>query len=216
MKKGLFGLVDYDMGNLRSVAKALEVVGARVAPVTGPRGFAGLDALVLPGVGAFGAAVRNLRRRRLMGPIRDWILSGKPFLGICLGYQLLFQKGEESRSAERGLGIFSGKVRKFPARRKLKIPHMGWNQVRFAASRKSAGGIFSGIPQDSFFYFVHSYYPEPRDGSLAASVTRYGVDFVSSVRKDRLFACQFHPEKSGKDGLRILSNFAGIALSRPC
>ena len=204
MKKIKIGLIDYGMGNLKSVSKALEKVGARVWMVDKPSRFKNVSALVLPGVGAFHVAVRNLKEKKLFKPVQEWIRSGSPFLGICLGYQLLFQGGKEGGKMEKGLGIFPGKVQRFPKKRNLKVPHMGWNQVEPA---KPVSGIFRGIPNGSYFYFVHSYFPVPEDRKTIATKTRYGNDFASSIAWGNSFACQFHPEKSGDNGLKLLRNF---------
>ena len=206
MKRPLVGLIDYDMGNLKSVSKALESVGLKVRAVDAPSKLKGLDGIVLPGVGAFRVAVKNLRSRNLFKPIQIWIGTGKPFFGICLGYQLLFQKGMEGGRPEKGLGIFRGEVRRFRAQAGLKVPHMGWNRVRPAG--KKAAPLFKGIRPGSFFYFVHSYFPVPKDRKIVATKTVYGSPFASSVAWDASFACQFHPEKSGSNGLKLLRNFA--------
>jgi len=203
MKRAVAGLIDYDMGNLQSVRHALETTGLKVKTIERPSQLKGVDAVVLPGVGAFRVAVKNLKSRKLFEPVRNWIAERKPFLGICLGYQLLFQEGKEGGRAEKGLGIFKGKVKKFAAKSGLKVPHMGWNRV------KGKCKFLNGIPDGSYFYFVHSYFPVPADKSLAAVRTTYGAPFVSGIAWDNSFACQFHPEKSGNAGLRLLKNFAG-------
>ena len=208
MSKPVAGLVDYDMGNLKSVSKALEKVGMQVRPVGSPGQMKDLDALVLPGVGSFRVAVKNLKSKNLFSPIREWIRSEKPFLGICLGYQLLFERGKEGGGNEKGLGIFKGKVQKFTASKNLKVPHMGWNRVR-RTDQPRAKGIFKGIPDGSCFYFVHSYFPVPRDEKITAGRTVYGKKFSSCIAWDHSFACQFHPEKSGDNGLQVLKNFSG-------
>ena len=205
------GLIDYDMGNLKSVAKALEKTGSEVRLVNEPSRLKGIDVLVLPGVGAFDAAVRNLKKRRLFGPVQNWIETQKPFLGICLGYQLLFEKGEEGRSRQKGLGIFKGNVRRFPKKRSLKVPHMGWNRIRWDKKSAAGSGLAESIPDGSYFYFVHSYFPVPSERKWVSTTTKYGIPFASSITKGRLFACQFHPEKSGENGLRLLKNFLASA-----
>lgn len=190
------GLIDYGMGNLRSAAKALERCGQKVVLLPpGGRGE-GVDGLVLPGVGAFDDAVLELKRRKWFGPLKDWIAAGKPFLGFCLGLQLLFERSDEGR--EEGLGVLKGFVRRFP--RCLKVPHMGWNQVSFA-SGSSLRRSGESLP---FFYFVHSYFAVPRDSSCVAGTTNYGVDFASVVTRKGLIATQFHPEKSQGAGLSFL------------
>jgi imidazole glycerol-phosphate synthase subunit HisH len=185
------GLIDYGSGNLRSVAKALQFVGAEVQHIVSGPIPNGLKALVLPGVGSFGDSVRQLRARGLFQPIREWLVSEKRFLGICLGYQLLFQSSEES-PGEEGLGLFEGKVQRFKSGG-LKIPQIGWNQLAWT--------------KQPFVYFVHSYYPVPIDRSLIAATTTYGEKFAAAVVTDYLFATQFHPEKSQENGLAILRQF---------
>lgn len=208
------GLVDYGMGNLNSVSKALELAGARVDIVDRASSFRKCDGIVLPGVGAFAMAVRNLKEKSLAKRLIDWISSGRHFLGICLGYQLLFRESQEQLGGkEKGLGIFAGSVRRFPKQKTFKVPHMGWNQV---ALTKKSSGVFKGIRSGSYFYFVHSYYPDPEDRSIFASRTVYATDFVSSVESGNLFACQFHPEKSGRDGIKLLSNFVMMAGGDQC
>ena len=206
------GIIDYDMGNLKSVAKALEKVGAEVRLVDRPSPLKFSDVLVLPGVGSFHIAIQNLKKRRLFEPIRNWISEQKPFLGICLGYQLLFEKGEEGRSGEKGLGIFKGNVRRFPRKKNLKVPHMGWNQISWERGGSVRSALLEAIPDESYFYFVHSYFPVPSEKDIVATTTDYGIKFASSVWRGRLFACQFHPEKSGENGLRLLKNFLESAL----
>lgn len=196
------GLIDYGSGNLRSVAKALEKVGA--APeliVQGPIP-GGLDALVLPGVGSFGDSVQHLQERGLFRPIRDWLTSQKKFLGICLGYQLLFQASEESPGVE-GLGLFEGTVKKFRVPG-LKVPQIGWNRLTWTEQAKER---YPELPGDPFVYFVHSYYPVPENKSIIAATAEYGEEFAAAVVADNLLATQFHPEKSQENGLAILRQF---------
>ena len=195
-------VVDYGMGNLRSAAKALEAAGARVTVSQSPRAFAGADGVVLPGVGAFGEAVRRLEIMRLFVPVRDWVRGGRPFLGICLGFQLLFDESSEF-GLHRGLGCFPGRVVPFP--RRLRVPHMGWNRLQSA----KRGWLLRGLPASPWMYFVHSYYPRlrPHDASLAAARTEYGVRFVSAIERGAVAGVQFHPEKSQRDGLHLLRNF---------
>jgi len=195
-------VVDYNMGNLRSVSKALEHLGAEVCVSAEPRSIARCDKLVLPGVGAFKDAIWELKARGLFDPIREHIRAGKPFFGICLGLQLLFRHSDENPDAE-GLDIFPGRVRLFKSRN-VKIPHMGWNEV---AIRKPVP-MLDGVPDGSSFYFVHSYYAVPDDAGLVAGVCEYGSDSVTAIlAHDNVFATQFHPEKSQELGLRILKNF---------
>lgn len=198
-------IIDYGMGNLRSVQKAFEREGASAQIVRTPAGLSRASAVVLPGVGAFGEAVRRLKAQKLWTPLKKYLMDRRPFLGICLGLQLLFERSEENPGVP-GLGIFKGPVVRFRGKRmaRLKVPHMGWNSAEWTGSRPAA---FAGIPRNSFFYFVHSFYPEPKDRSLISSRTFYGERFCSSVTDGALFACQFHPEKSGDPGLRMIRNF---------
>ena len=196
------GLIDYGSGNLRSVAKALEAVEAAPEQIVQGPIPGGLDELVLPGVGSFGDSVRHLQERGLFRPIRDWLTSQKKFLGICLGYQLLFRASEESPGVE-GLGLFEGTVQKFrpPG---LKVPQIGWNRLTWT---KQARERYSGLPIDPFVYFVHSYYPVPENESIIAATAEYGEEFAAAVVADNLLATQFHPEKSQENGLAILRQF---------
>jgi glutamine amidotransferase len=198
-------IVDYGMGNLRSVQKALERLSVAAEICTNPATIKSCDKLVLPGVGAFRDAIAELRRQGFVEPIKMHIASGKPFLGICLGLQLLFDVSYEDGTWE-GLSVLPGKVVRFPESAELKVPHMGWNCVAAAAGCP----LFAGIPPDSFFYFVHSYYVVPDDPAVAAGRTEYGQTFTSVVQRGNLFATQFHPEKSQKLGLQLLANFAGL------
>lgn len=198
-------VVDYGMGNLRSVQKGFEKIGAVAVISRDPDEVARADRLVLPGVGAFPECMKNLGRFDLIEPVVEFVKSGRPFLGICLGLQLLFDESEEF-GLHKGLGLISGTVKAFDRNMGLKIPHMGWNQVRFA--KKSP--IFEGIEDESFFYFVHSYYVVPSDTSSIAGETEYGIRFTCAISGDNIFAVQFHPEKSQQIGLRILQNFAAL------
>ncbi len=198
-------VVDYGMGNLRSVEKALEKVGADVVISRDSEQIRTADHLVLPGVGAFPECMKNLTGLKLVQPIREFIDSGKPFLGICLGLQLLFDESDEFGLHE-GLGIIPGRVTAFDRGMNLKIPHMGWNSINV---RKNVP-IFADVDNESFVYFVHSYYVIPTHIEDAATTTNYGIDFVSSVARDNIFAVQFHPEKSQDIGLKILKNFASL------
>jgi imidazole glycerol-phosphate synthase subunit HisH len=201
-KKPRLGLIDYGSGNLRSVTKALESVRSEIQRLsTGPIPQ-DLDALVLPGVGSFGDSVNQLHRRQLFDPIRSWLETGKPFLGICLGYQLLFEHSEESPDI-RGLGVLGGEVRRFTGP-KMKVPQIGWNTVHWSAQALQQ---FPELPADPFVYFVHSYYPVPVDSKVVAGTTDYGGRFASAIARDGLFATQFHPEKSQTAGLKILQTF---------
>mgnify|MGYP001610259754 FL=1 len=206
-------VVDYGMGNLRSVSKALESLGASVRVSSEPMRVAAADKLILPGVGAFPAAMQELSARGLVEPITQFIKSGKPYLGICLGLQLLFESSEEGEGAA-GLGVLNGAVKRFAPAASRKVPHMGWNQV---ARRQTAEGrrqdgcpLLAGIPDGSFVYFVHSYYAEPAERGITALETDYGVRFAAMVWRDHLYATQFHPEKSQAIGLQLLKNFIAL------
>jgi len=206
-------VIDYGMGNLRSVSKALESLGAKVCVSSDPRDLEQADKLILPGVGAFPAAMAELSSRGLIDSIKAAIGAGRPYLGICLGLQLLFDESEEGEEAE-GFGLLEGRVRRFsPNGAGLKVPHMGWNQIRNPyASAPNQGGcpLLKGIPDGSFVYFVHSYYPEPADRSIVALETEYDGQFASMVWRENLFATQFHPEKSQAVGLKLLENFIAL------
>lgn len=207
----MIGIVDYGMGNLRSVEKALQSVGARTRFVSAPADLAGLSGLVLPGVGAFADCVQNLRATGLWEPIRAWIAADRPFFGICLGYQMLFEGSAEGPGIE-GLGVFQGQVEKFAlADQSLKVPQMGWNEVEVVHPSAFTEGVASG----DHVYFVHSYYPRPADPALVAMRTTYGQPFASAIGKGNLFATQFHPEKSQRIGLKLLGNFVKLASATP-
>jgi glutamine amidotransferase len=206
----MIALLDYGSGNLRSVQKALQNVGAEVNLVQAPEGMRDARAAVLPGVGAFDDCIQAMAKQDLLAGVKDFIRSGRPFLGICVGYQTLFEKSEEFNSCAAGLEIFRGAVVRFPGRTGLKVPQIGWNQVEQA---RQDCPLFEGIADQSYFYFVHSYYPQPDDDSIVAGRTEYGVSFASSVWRDNVFATQFHPEKSQKTGLRLLANFVALAKS---
>jgi len=197
-------VIDYGLGNIRSVSKALALAGGDVRISAEIKKIESSDGIVLPGVGAFGKGMENLKKAGLIKVINSQIEAGKPCLGICLGLQMLFSVSEEHGSSP-GMDIIKGKVKLF--RNDLKIPHMGWNKVKFQNSPTGESGMFEGIADESYFYFVHSYYVSPEDAALVSSTTDYGDEFASSVVKDNLWAVQFHPEKSGKDGLRIMKNF---------
>jgi len=201
----MIAIIDYQMGNLRSVQKGFERVGHAAVVTSDPDELAKADKIVLPGVGAFPDAIAELRRRELVGPIREAIDSGKPFLGICLGLQLLFDVGYEGGKHE-GLGVLAGEVVRFELPHEYKVPHMGWNSLEF--TRRAP--IFNGLDEGAHCYFVHSYYVVPRDESVIATHTPYPSPFCSSIWRDNLFATQFHPEKSQQQGLRILQNFAEL------
>lgn len=196
----MIAIIDYGMGNLRSVEKGFLKVGVDAKVVTSPNAVDDAKAVVLPGVGAFRDCMRNLEQMSLTDSIVRSIQKGKPYLGICLGLQVLFTESEEF-GIYKGLDVFKGKVMRFQI--DLKVPHMGWNNVKIL--RKPP--LFSGITNESFFYFVHSYYVVPDDNTIIATTTDYGITFTSMVWKDNIFATQFHPEKSQETGLRILKNF---------
>jgi glutamine amidotransferase len=198
----MIAIIDYGMGNLRSVSKAFEAVGHQASVTRDAKAIGNASHVVLPGVGAFGDCMANLERYGLIDPVRASIQSGKPFLGICLGLQLLFTESEEF-GAHKGLGLIPGQVRRFRIDPSLKVPHMGWNQVDY----HRACPLFEGIANGSHWYFVHSYYVDPIDTALIATTTEYGHSFTSSVWRDNVVACQFHPEKSQAVGLRLIKNF---------
>jgi len=198
-------IVDYGMGNLRSVQKALEKVGFEGVVSGDPAEIQSATKLILPGVGAFPDAMVELNQRKLIAPLRESIAAGKPVLGICLGMQLLFETGTEGGRYE-GLGVFRGEVARFQVPPEFKVPHMGWNRL----SVRRPTPLTEGLSQGPYMYFVHSFYVVPRDPSVIACETHYHRPFTSVVCRDRVFACQFHPEKSQTDGLRMLRNFAAL------
>jgi imidazole glycerol-phosphate synthase subunit HisH len=201
----MIAIIDYQMGNLRSVQKALEKVGQEAVITSDAAEIGRADKVILPGVGAFEDCIAELRRRDLVGPTKDAIAADKPFLGICLGLQLLFDVSYENGTHE-GLGILPGEVVRFEVPAELKVPHMGWN----ALAVKRRPPLLQGIGEGTHVYFVHSYYVKPRDASIIATETDYGGAFCSMIWRGNLFATQFHPEKSQADGLKILRNFAGL------
>ena len=201
----MIALVDYGMGNLRSVEKALARVGADVRIVTGAKEVREAGALVLPGVGAFGDCLKNLDRQGLIAPLREFIESSKPFLGICLGFQTLFDSSEEAPGLA-GLGVFPGTVPRFAANG-LKVPHMGWNRLDF---KRDDCPLLAGVEDGSFVYFVHSFYCQPAKPEVVCGTTEYGVKFCSMLWAGNVFATQFHPEKSQAVGLRMLENFVKL------
>ena len=208
----MIAVIDYGMGNLRSVQKSLEFVGAKVIVTHDPDLILNANSVVLPGVGAFKDCMANLKKLKLVDPIRKFIDGGKPFLGICLGLQVLFEESEEYGPVA-GLGILPGKVVKFPGGssetkngRPIKIPHMGWNQIQV----KKNVPLFRGVGDAPYFYFVHSYYVVPEDQNMIATVTNYGIEFVSGIQHKNIYAFQFHPEKSQTLGLSILERFSNL------
>jgi glutamine amidotransferase len=208
----MIGIVDYDIGNIRSVQKAFEHVGGAGSAVfvRTPEEIATMDALVLPGVGAFGDCVRSLRASGMEDAVKTWARSERPFFGICVGYQMLFDASEEA-PGEKGLGIFAGTVRRFTEGAGRKIPQIGWNTVTV---RQSESPFLREIKSGEFVYFVHSYYPEPKDPKFTALESTYGDTFAAAVSRGNLFATQFHPEKSQRAGLQMIRNFIELA-ARP-
>lgn len=210
----MIAIIDYDAGNIKSVEKALLLLGEEVKITDDAQEILSADKVVLPGVGAFGDAMGNLERRGLVPVIRDTVEKGTPFLGICLGLQLLFESSEESPGVE-GLHILEGRILRLPQKQGIKVPHMGWNNLRFPGN----GRLFEGMTgengqEDSYVYFVHSYYLQAQDERIVTATAEYGVTIHASVEKGNVFACQFHPEKSSYAGLGILRNFCRICDSR--
>ena len=203
----MIALLDYGSGNLRSVHKSLLKVGADVRLVQRPGEIGDASGLVLPGVGAFDDCINALRKQELLEAARNFIKTGRPFLGICVGYQALFERSEEFNSCAAGLGVFSGSVVRFSEKSGLKIPQIGWNQLEIV---QTSCPLYRGIANGSYVYFVHSFYPQPADASIVATRTDYGDQFASSVWRDNVFATQFHPEKSQKVGLQLLKNFVEL------
>jgi len=205
----MIAVIDYGMGNLRSVEKALEISGGDVVITSSAAEIKKCSKLVFPGVGSFGDAMKELKNRRLIEPIKCAIESGKPFLGLCLGLQLLFENSEEAPGV-KGLGILAGEVKRFRAG-SLKVPHMGWNDIVRSSKPVVRGkNILAGVPDGSYMYFVHSYYVKPEDKGVVLTTTDYGIKFVSAVEMDNIYGLQFHPEKSQSTGLKILKNFVRL------
>ena len=207
----MLALLDYGSGNIRSVERALLAAGAEVRRVGTPEGLTDAHGVVLPGVGAFDDCLNALQRQELGAAVRNWIHSGRPFLGICVGYQALFDRSEEFNSCALGLGIFQGPVVRFQptaSEPHLKIPQIGWNQVEIT---QPGCPLFAGIPDQSHFYFVHSFFPRPDEPAIVAGQTQYGAPFAAAVCRDNVWATQFHPEKSQQVGLRLLRNFQEFA-----
>ncbi len=202
-------LIDYGAGNLRSVANALTALGIKPCLAASAQDLTGATHLVLPGVGSFGDCMAQLADRGLLDQVREWVLAGKPYLGICLGYQILFDASEESPGAA-GLGLVRGTVHRFAEVPGLKIPHMGWNS---AVPCQPHAGIWQGLGAEPYFYFVHSYFPVPEDRALIAAETAYGKDvFAAAIALPNLLACQFHPEKSQQAGMQLLRNFLALPV----
>lgn len=202
-------IIDYGMGNLQSVQKAFQAVGAQAEIVSHPEQVATAEVIVLPGVGAFGRAMQNLQQTGMDQAVREAIRAGKPFLGICLGFQLLFESSEEDEG-ETGLKILEGRVVGFKSKPgfTLPVPHIGWNRLRFGR----LSPLWNGLKEGVHVYFVHSYFPEPDQSELVIATAEYGVEFPCTIAWENLYATQFHPEKSGTVGLRILENFCRLAF----
>lgn len=202
----MIAIIDYDAGNIRSVEKAMAKLGQEVWITRDRERIMNADKVILPGVGSFGDAMAHLREYHLVEVIKDVVAEKKPFLGICLGLQLLYESSEETPGVE-GLGILKGKILRIPEQKDLKIPHMGWNSLHL----QNDGRLFRGIEQNPYVYFVHSYYLKAGEEETVKATTEYSVNIHASVEKDNVFACQFHPEKSGDLGLQILKNFAELS-----
>lgn len=201
----MIGIIDYDAGNIKSVEKALAYIGEETIVSRDPEVLLKADKAILPGVGSFGQAMENLHRYNLVPVIKDMVKNNTPFLGICLGLQLLFESSEETPGVE-GIGILKGKILRIPLAEGLKIPHMGWNSIKI----KKGARLFKDIPEDSYVYFVHSYYLKAGREEDVTATTEYSALIHASVEHDNVFACQFHPEKSSEIGLKILKNFVEL------
>ncbi len=201
----MVAILDYDAGNIKSVEKAFKYLGADVVTTRDEKEILRADHVVLPGVGAFGDAMGKLNEYGLVDVIKKTVSSDIPFIGICLGLQLMFDSSDESEGA-KGLGIFRGKIRRIPAEGGLKVPQIGWNDLTYSKE----GRLFKGIPEHSYVYFVHSYYLDAQDKDIVTATTDYGVRVEASVEKGNVFACQFHPEKSSEVGMQILKNFLEV------
>ena len=201
----MIAIIDYDAGNIKSVEKALQALGEETVLTRARDCLLAADKVILPGVGSFGDAMENLKNFGLIPVIHEIVERNVPFLGICLGLQLLFERSEESPGVE-GLGILPGEILRIPKGEGRKIPHMGWNSLELVGN----GRLFQGLPEEPYVYFVHSYYLKASDPEIVTAVTRYGAEIHASVEKNNVFACQFHPEKSSATGLKILKNFAQI------
>ena len=203
----MVAVIDYDAGNIKSVEKAMMALGENVAVTREREEILAADHVILPGVGAFGDAMEKLYKYHLVEVIRETVDKGTPFLGICLGLQLLFESSEESAGVD-GLGILRGKIVRLPEDQGLKIPHIGWNSLRFP----NKGRLFEGVPEQSYVYFVHSYYLQATEPEIVTAVTEYAATIHASVEKGNVFACQFHPEKSSDVGMRMLRNFLRVSV----
>ena len=201
----MIALIDYDAGNIKSVEKAFQSLGKEVVLTRDPEVLKRADHVVLPGVGSFGDAMENLHHFGLVPVIHQVVQEQTPFLGICLGLQLMFESSDEGPGV-KGLGLLPGKILRIPKSGDLKIPHMGWNNIKI----KKDSRLFKGLPENPYVYFVHSYYLQADDEDIVAATTEYGVKIHAAVEKDNIFACQFHPEKSSTVGLQILKNFVSL------
>lgn len=201
----MIAIIDYDAGNIKSVEKALQKLGQEVAVTRDAEKILSADKVILPGVGAFGDAMENLRKYHLDEVIYQVVEKGTPFLGVCLGLQLLFEKSDESEGVQ-GLGILEGEILRIPDCEGLKIPHMGWNSLHL----QNSGRLFQGVDENAYVYFVHSYYLKAKDEKIVKATTEYSTQIHASVEKGNVFACQFHPEKSSDVGLQILKNFVEL------
>ena len=199
----MIGVIDYGAGNLRSVCNSLKKLSVDCHVVKAPSDLNKIETMIFPGVGSFGDSSEQLKQQSLFEPIKEWIINDRPFLGICIGFQMLFDSSEESPGSE-GLGIIPGKVIKFSEQTNLKVPHMGWNEVQI---KNLIDPVWKNINNLSHFYFVHSYFPKLENPEFSSSTTSYGVDFTSSIRFGNTFGTQFHPEKSQNSGLRLIENF---------
>ncbi|MBR4981429.1 MAG: imidazole glycerol phosphate synthase subunit HisH [Lachnospiraceae bacterium] len=202
----MVAIIDYDAGNIKSVEKAIQFLGEEAIITRNAEEILSASSVILPGVGAFGDAMEKLHKYNLIPVIQEVVEKQIPFLGICLGLQLLFEKSDESPGVD-GLGILQGKIKRIPDKEELKIPHIGWNSLKFP----NEGRLYQGIAEDSYVYFVHSYYLEAKEDEIVVATTEYGTKIHASVEKGNVFACQFHPEKSSSVGLKILENFLSIS-----
>ena len=202
----MVAIIDYDAGNIKSVEKAIQFLGEEAIITRNPDEILSASSVILPGVGAFGDAMEKLHKYNLIPVIQEVVKQQIPFLGICLGLQLLFEKSDESPGVE-GLAILEGEIKRIPDKGELKIPHIGWNSLKFP----NEGRLYQGISEDSYVYFVHSYYLDAKEDDIVVATTEYGTKIHASVEKGNVFACQFHPEKSSSVGLKILENFLKIS-----
>ena len=201
----MIAIIDYDAGNIKSVEKALQYLSQDVIVTRDPETILGAEKVILPGVGSFGDAMGKLHQYGLVSVIKQVVANKTPFLGICLGLQLLFESSDETPGVE-GLGILKGKIVRIPEGEGIKVPHIGWNSLQFP----NKGKLFEGLPEESYVYFVHSYYLQAEEKEIVVAATEYGTYIHASVEKDNVFACQFHPEKSSDTGLAILQNFVNL------